>query len=442
MTGALQVQIPLSAVLLDTAVAVQSVLSGRSLTETLDALPSVRRPAAQALASHVMRTLGTAIADRSYLVRRRPEQPLLDALLLTALSLLDAAVRHEQGTALPHEPNYASHTLVDQAVEAAAGQVRLKHFKSLINAVLRSFLREYGQLPRDDDEARWNFPQWWVRKLQFAYPDAWQTVLESSATPAPLTLRVNRRRASLAQVADALAAAGVQAEPVGSWGLTLAGSHVVTRLPGYAEGWWSVQDAGAQRAAELLAPREGMRVLDACAAPGGKTAHLLECADVELLALDADAGRLARVHENLARLRLDGPAVQVRAGDAARPDTWWDGRPFDAMLVDAPCTASGVVRRHPDIRWLRREADVQKTAAVQRRMLDALWPLLAPGGRLLYVTCSVFPEECAGQARAFLKAHADAVVLEAPGQLLPVGANATLSHQHDGFFYALFAKQA
>lgn len=435
-------QPPLSALLLDTAVAVEAVLAGRSLTEVLEELPAARRPAAQALSSHVMRKLGTAIADRSFLVHRRPEQPLLNALLLSTLALLDAAVRHEQGLALPHEPNYAPHTLVDQAVEAAANHAKLKHFKALVNAVSRSFLREFGQLSRDDDEARWNFPQWWVRKLQFAYPNDWQAVLESAASPAPLKLRVNRRRASVAQVVQALADAGVQAEPAGSWGLTLHGSHVVARLPGYEEGWWSVQDAGAQRAAELLVPRDGMRVLDACAAPGGKTAHLLECADVDLLALDADAGRLKRVHENLARLRLNGPGVQVRAADAAKPQSWWDGRPFDAILVDAPCTASGVVRRHPDIRWLRREADVQKTAAVQRRMLDALWPLLAPGGQLLYVTCSVFPEECAGQARAFLKAHADAVALTAPGQMLPVGANATLSQQHDGFFYALFAKQA
>lgn len=442
MTAGAVLQAPLSALLLDTAAAVEAVLAGRSLTEVLEELPAARRPAAQALSSHVMRTLGTAIADRSFLVRRRPEQPLLNALLLSTLALLDAAVRHEQGKALPHEPNYAPYTLVDQAVEAAAGHARLKHFKSLVNAVARSFLREYEQLPRDHVEARWNFPEWWVRKLQFACPDDWQAVLESAATPAPLTLRVNRRRASLAQVADALAEAGIQAETVGQWGLVLHGSHLVARLPGYEEGWWSVQDAGAQLAAEWLAPRDGMRVLDACAAPGGKTAHLLECADLDLLALDADAGRLARVHENLARLRLNGPGVQVRAGDAARPENWWDGRQFDAMLVDAPCTASGVVRRHPDIRWLRREADVQKTAALQRRMLDALWPLLAPGGRLLYVTCSLFPEECAGQAKAFLKSHSDAVALPAPGQLLPVGANATLSQQHDGFFYALFAKQA
>lgn len=436
-------QLPLSDILLDAADAVQAVLTGRSLTEALDALPSARRPAAQALSSHVMRTMGAAMDDCAVLVPRRPEEPLLDALLLASLSLLDAAVRHERGEALAHEPNYAPHTLVDQAVHAAGTHARLKHFKALVNAVLRRFLREYEALlaQRSSLQARWNFPEWWVRKLQFAYPDAWQAILSSAATPSPLVLRVNRRRASVEQVAEALAQEGIVAEQVGPWGLALPGSHAVARLPGYDEGWWSVQDAGAQKAGELLVLQPGMRVLDACAAPGGKTAHLLENAELNLLALDADASRLARVHENLARLRLDGPHVKVQAADALHPSRWWDGKPFDAMLVDAPCTASGVVRRHPDIRWLRREADIQKTAALQRRMLDALWPLLAPGGKMLFVTCSIFPEEGAGQARAFLKAHADAVALDAPGQLLPVGADATLASQHDGFFYALFAKQ-
>ena len=167
----------------------------------------------------------------------------------------------------------------------------------------------------------------------------------------------------------------------------------VVQLPGFAEGWWSVQDAGAQRAAELLAPADGMRVLDACAAPGGKTAHLLELADIDLLALDADASRLERVGQNLDRLGLGGDRVRLQAADAADLDAWWDGKPFDAVLADVPCTASGIVRRHPDIRWLRRENDLRRTAALQTRILDALWRTVAPGGRLLYVTCSVFPIE-------------------------------------------------
>lgn len=257
--------------------------------------------------------------------------------------------------------------------------------------------------------------------------------------PAPLTLRVNRRRASRAQVAEAFAAAGVPVRETGESGLVVLEPRPVMQLPGYAQGWWSVQDAGAQLAAPLLPLADGMRVLDACAAPGGKTAHMLEIARLDLLALDADARRLERVGQNLERLGLDG--ARLVAGDAADPDSWWDGRPFDAVLADVPCTASGIVRRHPDIRWLRRAPDVARTAALQARIADALWRVVAPGGHLLYVTYSLFPAEGQAQARAFAARHADAEALPAPGQLLPVAVDATPESQHDGFFYALFAKR-
>ncbi|MNI56748.1 Ribosomal RNA small subunit methyltransferase B [compost metagenome] len=240
----------------------------------------------------------------------------------------------------------------------------------------------------------------------------------------------------------AFEAAGLAAQPVGQAGVVLGSPKPVTQLPGFAEGWWSVQDAGAQLAAELLAPTDGMRVLDACSAPGGKTAHLLELADIDLVALDADGERLERVEQNLDRLGLASKRVHLEAADAADLDAWWDGKPFDAVLADVPCTASGIVRRHPDIRWLRRENDVRRTATLQARILDSLWKTVAPGGRLLYVTCSVFPIEGARQALEFLQRHPEAQRLDAPGQLLPVALNATPVEQHDGFFYALFAKQS
>ena len=265
-----------------------------------------------------------------------------------------------------------------------------------------------------------------------AYPQHWQAILQAANLPAPLTLRVNRRRASREQVLAAFQDAGLAAEPVGAAGLVVATPRPVVQLPGFAEGWWSVQDAGAQRAAELLAPADGMRVLDACAAPG-KTAHLLELADIDLLALDADAGRLERVGQNLDRLGLGGDRVRLQAADAADLDAWWDGKPFDAVLADVPCTASGIVRRHPDIRWLRRENDLRRTAALQTRILDALWRTVAPGGRLLYVTCSVFPIEGTRQALEFLQRHPEARRLDAPGQLLPVAVDATPAEQQDGF---------
>ncbi|CAB3858203.1 16S rRNA (cytosine(967)-C(5))-methyltransferase RsmB [Achromobacter ruhlandii] len=433
---------PLSTVLLSSAGVVEEVLDGRSLTEALADVDGALRPAAQAVSFHAMRYLGWADAVGRELVQRYPNV-LFESLLLVSLTLLKA--EGEAASALPGMPVYAPHTVVDQAVTAASRNRGLASFKGLLNACLRRFLRERAALEAavaDSPEAEWNHPGWWVKQLRVAYPRQWQDILRAANVPAPLTLRVNRRRASREQVLAAFHDAGLVAEPVGQAGLVLASPRPMTQLPGFAEGWWSVQDAGAQLAAELLAPKDGMRVLDACAAPGGKTAHLLELADIDLLALDADADRLVRVGQNLDRLGLAGEHVRLQAADAADLDSWWDGKPFDAVLADVPCTASGIVRRHPDIRWLRRENDLRRTATLQARILDALWRTVAPGGRLLYVTCSVFPIEGTRQALEFLQRHPEATRLDAPGQLLPVAVDATPVAQHDGFFYALFAKQS
>jgi 16S rRNA (cytosine967-C5)-methyltransferase len=434
--------------LLAAADAVAAVMQGRSLTDALSETESALRPGAQALSFHAMRQYGWADEAAGELVQKSPGARFA-ALLRVALTLLRSG-----GEDLPGMPVYAPHTVVDQAVEAAAGQRKLAPYKGLLNACLRRFLRERDALEAlvsQRPKARWNHPEWWVARLRADYPQGWEALLEAANVPAPLVLRVNRRRASREQVLAAFQAQGIAAEPSGEAGLALAQARPVTQLPGFGEGWWSVQDAGAQLAAPLLGVRDGMRVLDACAAPGGKTAHLLELADIELVALDADAGRLERVGENLARLGLGGavgePARRaepptLRRADAADLDAWWDGRPFDAVLADVPCTASGIVRRHPDIRWLRRADDVARTAGLQARIADALWRTVAPGGRLLYVTCSIFPAEGEAQAAAFAARHADARRLPAPGQLLPVAIGATPGAQRDGFFYALFAKQS
>jgi len=431
---------PLSSVLLSSAGVVEGVLDGRSLTEALTDVSSALRPATQAVSFHAMRYLGWADAVGRELVQRYPSV-LFESLLLVSLTLLKE--EGDAAAALPGMPVYAAHTVVDQAVTAASNTRSLSSFKGMLNACLRRFLRERAALEAavaDSPEAQWNHPGWWVKQLGVAYPQQWREILESANVPAPLTLRVNRRRATREQVLAAFQAAGLAAEPVGQSGLVLGSPKPVTQLPGFAEGWWSVQDAGAQLAAELLAPADGMRVLDACSAPGGKTAHLLELADIDLVALDADGERLERVEENLGRLGLASNRVQLQAADAADLDAWWDGKPFDAVLADVPCTASGIVRRHPDIRWLRRENDVRRTATLQAKILDSLWQTVAPGGRLLYVTCSVFPIEGARQALEFMQRHPEAQRLDAPGQLLPVALNATPAEQHDGFFYALFAK--
>ncbi|EFF78141.1 16S rRNA (cytosine(967)-C(5))-methyltransferase RsmB [Achromobacter piechaudii] len=433
---------PLSSVLLSSAGVVEGVLDGRSLTDALTDVSSALRPATQAVSFHAMRYLGWADAVGRELVQRYPSV-LFESLLLVSLTLLKE--EGEAAAQLPGMPVYAAHTVVDQAVTAASTTRSLASFKGMLNACLRRFLRERAALEAavaDSPEAQWNHPGWWVKQLGIAYPQDWQRILESANVPAPLTLRVNRRRATRDQVLAAFQDAGLQAEPVGQAGVVVGSPKPVTQLPGFAEGWWSVQDAGAQLAAELLAPADGMRVLDACSAPGGKTAHLLELADIDLVALDADGERLERVEQNLDRLGLASDRVHLEAADAADLDAWWDGKPFDAVLADVPCTASGIVRRHPDIRWLRRENDVRRTATLQARILDSLWKTVAPGGRLLYVTCSVFPIEGARQALEFMQRHPEAQRLDAPGQLLPVALDATPAEQHDGFFYALFAKQS
>jgi 16S rRNA (cytosine967-C5)-methyltransferase len=283
--------------------------------------------------------------------------------------------------------------------------------------------------------------------VQHDHPDHWKSILEANNRPGPMALRVNRRMTDRPTYATALAAAGIAATPFGDDGLELRVPHPVERLPGFDQGLCSVQDAAAQMAAGLLLDGRDWtpadRVLDACAAPGGKTAHVLELADVQMLALDLDPKRCERIHQNLDRLGL---VAQVLSADAARAEPWWDGKPFDAILLDAPCTASGIVRRHPDVRWLRRASDVEQLARTQRNLLDALWPLLKPGGRLVYATCSVFLAEGQDQVQAFLERHTDAALCPSPGHLLPGHASAAEefndnhSGGHDGFFYARFDK--
>ena len=294
-------------------------------------------------------------------------------------------------------------------------------------------------------EARFSYPTWWIDRMMHDYPTRYAEILDAGNARPPLTLRVNRRATTRDQYLAALVASGVDATPMGDAGVTLANfDQRVGELPGYAEGWFSIQDAGAQLAAPLLDVADGMRVLDACAAPGGKTTHLAELASLDLVAIDVDAARLRRVEENLERLRL---TARLLAADAAAPAAWWDRRSFDRIMIDAPCTASGVVRRHPDAKWSRRDSDIAGLAVQQRRLLDALWPCLARGGLLLYITCSVFQAENGEQIDAFVERQRDAVRVnttfppdcDASGsQLLPAPPGA--AHNHDGFFYALLRK--
>jgi len=413
--------------------------AGQSGSVALEAVDTALRPGVQALAFAVWRNLGRAMALRDALAAKTPPAAV-DALLCVTLALcwdMDSAV-------------YDEFTLVNQAVEAIKRDPRTAGQAAFVNACLRRFLRERAQLVALTDalpQAQWNHPVWWIKRLQAEQPQRWQSILQASNVQAPLTLRVNLRKTSLAVFADALALAGMAAHTVAPATVYLERAVPVTRVPGYAQGWFSVQDAAAQRAAPLLldglALSPQSRVLDACAAPGGKTGHLLEMTSAQVIALEQDPARVPRIHANLQRLGLQ---AQVLTGDAGEPAAWWDGQAFDAVLLDAPCTASGIVRRHPDVRWLRREADIAQLAQSQKRLLNALWPLLRVGGRLLYCTCSVFAREGPLQLQAFLARHSDARAMPADGSLWPQSAEVdsilldNAAHDHDGFFYGLLEK--
>jgi 16S rRNA (cytosine967-C5)-methyltransferase len=465
-------QVPLWRQLQGAASLLMAVRDGQSMTAALEDVDATLRPGVQSLGFHVLRWLGRAEALRQQLAKR-PPPPEADALLCVALAL---------GWSDDDAP-YTTHTLVDQTVEAAKRSEATRHQASFINACLRRFLRERDALVAQTEkspQAVWNHPQWWIDQVRKDHPAHWQAILQANNSRAPLILRVNERKTTQAQYLQALAAINIEASPVGKNGVILAAARPVTALPGFAEGHFSVQDAAAQLAAPLLLegleaptlvasrttlPPEGaelawggpalrsvspsravpLRILDACAAPGGKTAHLLELADCEVTALDIDARRCERIAQNLQRLGLHADIV---VGDAGKPDAWWEGRLYDGILLDAPCTASGIVRRHPDVRWLRRPTDIDQLAGIQAHLLKALWPLLKPGGRLLYCTCSVFRAEGENQIQTFLAHHTDALLMPSPGHLLPQsGVAATvfpdnLLREHDGFYYALLEKRS
>lgn len=411
----------------------QVMVNGRNLNQVMDeklgAVPNLQtaqRGAIRDLSYGTLRFYGQLKAVLELLLRKPLTDDRLGYLLLVVLYQL----QYSKAT---------QHTVVDQAVFAA--RTLQPQAGGLVNAILRNFLRQQQTLLTQVEqrrEAKFNYPLWWITELNAQYGATGTSILASGNLHPPMTLRVNRRWGDVQQYQALLAEHGMTAQVNAPDALTLDTPVSVDKLPGFFSGWVSIQDAGAQYAAALLDVHLGMRVLDACAAPGGKTAHILELADVEMVAVDKDPQRLQRVAENLQRLAL---SAQLLAGDAAMPDAWWDGRHFARILADVPCSASGVVRRHPDIKWLRRRTDIDQFATQQFEILQALWPLLEPDGKLLYATCSVFKQENEQLIGKFMAAHADAhrLPLALPdgshGQLLP-------NAQHDGFFYALLHKTA
>jgi 16S rRNA (cytosine967-C5)-methyltransferase len=436
-------QAPLWQLLQAAAQVALAVQNGRSMTAALETVPKDLRPGVQALSFQTMRWWGRALALRKCLARKAPPAQA-DALLCTALAL------SWQDDLAP----YPVHTLVNQAVEAARRHKDMRAQAPFVNACLRRFLREREALIAQTDTdltALWNHPAWWVKRLQTDHPQDWQSILQAAQSAAPMTLRVSPEHSTVQAYLQVLEAQGIAAKAVAEFGVQLFKAVPVYQLPGFSEGHVSVQDAAAQLAAPLflngLKPSQhGLRLLDACAAPGGKTGHLLEChPEAQVLALDVDPVRCERIQQNLDRLKVK---AQIVAADAAQPADWWDGQSFDGILLDAPCTASGIGRRHPDVRWLRRESDVAQLAAIQAKLLKALWPLVKPGGRLLYCTCSVFKAEGESQIQTFVQHNTDAQILPSPGHLTPSIATSETSlrdnvmGEHDGFYYALLEKRS
>lgn len=410
---------------------VARVLDGESATEALletHGKSVALRAAAHDFSFNTLRDYGVVDVLAERLLDRPIPDSLVRALVYVSLSELVS-----QAGDRPR----ATHAVVHQAVEAASllGRVRAK---GLINAILRAFLRNSSPLlaeVRGRDPGRWRHPQWWIDRLRASHPATWATILDLSNTHPPMCLRVNARRSSPEAYLASLDKAGMRARCLGGQAVLLDKPCRIDALPGFSEGVVSVQDAGAQHAAALLDVKHGMRVLDACAAPGGKTGHILELMDCDMSAIDISPERTRRIEENLARLGL---RASVLSGDVRDAPRRFANSQFERILADVPCTASGVVRRHPDIRWLRRERDIDGFARMQSEIIDALWQVLAPDGKLLYATCSVFPEENGIQVQRFLERHIDAELLPVSvgdgGQIFPSPGN-------DGFYYALIHRK-
>ena len=413
------------------ASAVEAVLRGRSLDDGLASACKGAEPRdvglIRALAYGAVRELGSL----RWLIRQltqRPPQDVITALLAVGLVQLRSL-------------RVPEHAAVSETVDAAA-QIGQRKAGGMINAVLRRYLREHQKL-NEKLPPHLDMPDWLLQHIRRDWDERWPQVLASSDEPAPMTLRVNSRAGSRDSYLESLATADLPATAgVPTHSVILEDAAAVEALPGFAQGRASVQDCSAQLAAELLAPKNGERVLDACAAPGGKAAHLLELADIDLVALDIAEARQPRVHETLERLSVK---ATVLTGDAAQPDDWWDGKAFDAILVDAPCSGTGVIRRHPDIKWLRRASDIAQMAARQTAILTALWPLLKPGGRLLYATCSILDAENRDVLDAWLATEpsAQAAPIAASwGEPAGVVRRIAPGGAWDGFYFAMLLKHS
>ncbi|KTC89467.1 16S rRNA (cytosine(967)-C(5))-methyltransferase RsmB [Fluoribacter dumoffii] len=373
-------------------------------------------------------------AIAGYLVQKKPKEIEVWVALLIGIYQLHYM----------QQPDYA----VVQETVALLGKIKKTWAKGLVNAVLRNFCRQHEEILQrlnQDPQFVYGQPQWLLNRLQKNWPRDWQAIAHANDERPPMVLRVNIQKNSLAEYLNILKAQGIAAEahPVAPEGIILATPCDVHQLPGFAEGWVSVQDGAAQLAASLLSLKPGLRLLDACCAPGGKTCHILEQEPnlATCIALDVDERRLQRVQDNLNRLGLH---ATLKQGDALTPSVWWDGQPFDRILLDAPCSATGVIRRHSDIKLLRNDEEIDKIIHIQQEMLECLWALLAKGGLLVYATCSVMSEENEQQIAHFVANHPDCTIIKEPwawGRATEHGQQILPGEQSmDGFFYAVLLK--
>ncbi len=381
------------------------------------------------LAYGAIRFLGENQFFIQQLIDKKITNKKIEALLCVALFQLN----HDQST---------DFTIVNEAVEAAK-LINKSWAGSFVNGVLRNFIRQKENLQtelKNNEEAFYSYPVWWINLIKQNYPKDWESILLNGNKHPPLTLRINERQTNLKQYEEKLKSEAISYRVLGNIALELTQPTPVEKIPGFMDGDVSIQDFGAQLAAKLLDLQDGQFCLDACSAPGGKTGHMLEIADIELVSIDQQKDRLYKVKENLERLHLH---AYLKCADLAAVNTWWNEKLFDRILLDAPCSASGVVRRHVDIKWLRRPRDIEMFAKQQEAMLEAMWQLLKKGGKLLYATCSIFYDENQKVINHFIKEHTDAKEVKwsvdseyskYENQLIP-------SENHDGFFYALLEKK-
>lgn len=414
---------------------VSEVIKGHNLNHVFDRhfdhhshITPQQKSIAIFLAYGAIRFLGENQFFIRKLINKKITNKKIEALLCVALFQLN----HDQSN---------DFTIVNEAVEAAKF-INKSWAGSFVNGVLRNFIRQKDNLKselKNDEEAFYSYPLWWIRLVKEAYNKDWESILLNGNKHPPLTLRINVRKINLKQYEEKLKSESIEYRVLGDIALELTQPIPVEKIPGFIEGEVSVQDFGAQLAAKLLDLKDGQVCLDACSAPGGKTGHMLEIADIELVSIDQQKERLYKVKENLERLQLH---AHLKCADLLAIKSWWNDKLFDRILLDTPCSASGVVRRHVDIKWLRRPRDIEMFAKQQKIMLQAMWQLLKKGGKLLYATCSIFPDENQRVIDDFIKEHSDAKEVKwsvdskyskYENQLIP-------SENHDGFFYALFEK--